>query len=172
MAHVVFSLPLGVCTLWIHAGDTGGVGVRRQKSYLTLHTRTPHDEWMEVRTIPQTWARTTTFYPESPNVPTIARRDGPKFGSEDITAIPPFMYLWRAIKSRCLDREITPCLPTNKPLALGSSPLFIIHNLLWCQGQSDSIVTVKGKAAQPELSIRIENPDKQKNPWNVRQLGF
>lgn len=102
--------------------------------------------------------------PESPNVPTMALRVGPKFGSEDITAIPPlFMYLWCAIKSDCLDREITPCLPTNKPSPLGSSPLFIIHNLLWCQGQSDSIVTVKGKSAQPELSIKIENPDKQKS---------
>lgn len=65
--------------------------------------------------------------PESPNVPTMALQDGPKFGSEDITAIPPFMYLWRAIKPNCLDREIAPCLPTNKPSALGSSPLFIIH---------------------------------------------
>lgn len=123
--------------------------------------------------------------PESPNVPTIALRDGPKFGSEDITAIPPFMYLWRAIKSDCLDREMTPCLPTNKPSALVSSPLFIIHNLLWCQGQSDSIVMVKGKPAQPELSIRIENPDKNnlemsdsldsseqaENSWRVVESG-
>lgn len=44
VADVVFSLPLGVWTLWIHAGDTDGVSMRRQKSYLTLHTRTPHDE--------------------------------------------------------------------------------------------------------------------------------
>lgn len=71
---------------------------------------------------------------------------------------PFFMYLWHAIKAGCLDREITPCLPTNKPPALMSSPLFIIHNLLRCQGQSDSIVMVKGKSGDPELSTRTENP--------------
>ena len=71
---------------------------------------------------------------------------------------PFFMYLWHVIKPGCLDREITPCLPTNKPPALVSSPLFIIHNLLWCQGQSDCIVMVKGKSGDPELSTRIENP--------------
>lgn len=64
--------------------------------------------------------------------------------SEDIATLPLFMYLWHAIKPGCLDGGITPCLPTNKPPALVSSPLFIIHNLLRCQGQSDCIVMVKG----------------------------
>lgn len=73
------------------------------------------------------------------------------------------MYLWHAIKPACLDREITPCLPTNKPPALLSGPLFIIHNLLWCQGQSDSIVMVKGTSADPELSTGIGNPGIQTN---------
>lgn len=78
------------------------------------------------------------------------------------------MYLWHAIKSGCLDREITPCLPTNKPPALVSSPLFIIHNLPWCQGQSDCIVMVKGKSGDPELSTRIENPGtRQTKSWSV-----
>lgn len=53
VADVVFSLPLGVQTVWFHAGDTGGVGVRRQKSYLTLQTRTPHDERMDARQLPR-----------------------------------------------------------------------------------------------------------------------
>lgn len=46
VAGVVFSLPLGVQTVWNHAGDTGSVGVRRQKFYLNLQTRTPRtSEW-------------------------------------------------------------------------------------------------------------------------------
>lgn len=46
VGDVVFSLPLGVQTVWIHAGDTGSVGVRRQKFYLTFQTRTPlRSEW-------------------------------------------------------------------------------------------------------------------------------
>lgn len=81
---------------------------------------------------------------------------------------PFFMYLWHAIKLACLDSEITPCLPTNKPPALLSGPLFIIHNLLWCQGQSDSIVMVKGTSADPELSTGVGNPgiqtNKKRNP--------
>lgn len=81
---------------------------------------------------------------------------------------PFFMYLWHAIKPGCLDREITPCLPTNKPPALVSSPLFIIHNLLWCQGQSDSIVMVKGKSGDLELSTRIGNPGtRQTKTWSL-----
>lgn len=78
------------------------------------------------------------------------------------------MYLWHAIKPACLDREITPCLPTNKPPALLSGPLFIIHNLLWCQGQSDSIVMVKGTSADPELSTGIGNPGIQTNKQKKR----
>ena len=57
---------------------------------------------------------------------------------------PFFMYLWHVIKSGSLDREITPCLLANKPSPLVSSPLYIIHNLPWCQGQSERIVMVKG----------------------------
>lgn len=41
VADVVFSLPLGGKMVWIHAGDTGSVGARRQKFSLTLQTRTP-----------------------------------------------------------------------------------------------------------------------------------
>lgn len=84
--------------------------------------------------------------------------------SEDIATLPLFYVFMAAIKTACLDREITPCLPPNKPPA----PLFIIHNLLWCQGQSDSIVTVKGISADPELSMGMGNPgiqtDNKKNP--------
>lgn len=79
---------------------------------------------------------------------------------------PFFMYLWHVIKSGRLDREITPCLPTNKPPASVSSPLFIIHNLLWCQGQSDCIVMVKGKSGDPQIStkqgLKFQDPDHQK----------
>lgn len=78
--------------------------------------------------------------------------------SEDIATLPLFYVFMAAIKPACLDREITPCLPTNKPPALLSGPLFIIHNLLWCQGQSDSIVMVKGISADPELSTGMGNP--------------
>lgn len=84
---------------------------------------------------------------------------------------PFFMYLWHVIKSGCLDREITPCLPTNKPPALVSSPLFIIHNLLWCQGQSDCIVMVKGKSGDPELSTKDWKSRNQTNK-NLKSGGL
>lgn len=84
---------------------------------------------------------------------------------------PFFMYLWHAIKPGCLDREITPCLPTNKPPALVSSPLFIIHNLLWCQGQSDCIVMVKGKIRRPRTFHKDWKSRNQTNK-NVKSDGL
>lgn len=62
----------------------------------------------------------------------------------DIIGFPIFMYLWHAINSSRLDRKITLSLPANKPGVFVTSPLFIMHKPLWCQGQSDRIVTVKG----------------------------
>lgn len=38
---------------------------------------------------------------------------------------PLFMYLWHAINLSRLDREITPCLPANKPRAFLSSPYLL-----------------------------------------------
>lgn len=120
---------------------------------------------MKPLVVPEAWARTTTFRGllqnakvESPTVNAKVCEMVRNAGQRISLHFPFFMYLWHAIKPGCLDREITPCLPTNKPPALASSPLFIIHNLLWCQGQSDSIVMVKGKSGDPELSTRIGNP--------------
>lgn len=80
------------------------------------------------------------------------------------------MYLWHVIKPVCLDWEITPCLPTNKPSAVVSNPLFIIHNPLWCQGQSDCIVMVKGKLEEPELSTGTENPGNERTKVEIWRL--
>lgn len=136
-------------------------------------THTPHDGWMKPLVVPEAWARTTRFIAEntkdqSPNVNAklweVVRNAGQRISLH----FPFFMYLWHVIKPGCLDREITPCLPTNKPPALVSSPLFIIHNLLWCQGQSDCIVMVKGKSGEPELSTRTENPGRrQTKTWSL-----
>lgn len=100
----------------------------------------------------------------------LSLRDGQSRRSEDIATLPLFMYLWHVIKPVCLDWEITPCLPTNKPSAVVSNPLFIIHNPLWCQGQSDCIVMVKGKLEEPELSTGTENPGNERTKVEIWRL--
>lgn len=49
-------------------------------------------------------------------------QDGQNAGQRISRHFPFFMYLWHAIKPACLDREITSCLPTNKPPARLSGP--------------------------------------------------
>lgn len=127
--------------------------------------------------VPEARATTTTFRgllqntnEQSPNVNATLGEMVRNAGQRISLHFPFFMYLWRAIKSGCLDGEITPCLPTNKPPALVSSPLFIMHNLLWCQGQSDCIVMVKGKSGDPEPFSRTENSGATNK--KIRHLGF
>lgn len=131
---------------------------------------------MKPLVVPEAWARKKTTFrgllqntkEQSPNVNAKLWEMVRNAGQRISLHFPFFMYLWHVIKPGCLDREITPCLPTNKPPALVSSPLFIIHNLLWCQGQSDCIVMVKGKSGDPELSTRIENPGtRQTKTWSL-----
>lgn len=55
---------------------------------------------------------------------------------------------------------------TNRALWCPAS-LFIIHNLLRCQGQSDRIVMVKGKLEEPEVFTWSENPGEQNKPPEV-----
>lgn len=160
-----------------------GVGVRRQKSYLSFVVNNTHlmmSEWNHWW-FQRRGARITTFRgllqkstkDQSPDVNAQLLEMVRNAGQRISLHFPFFMYLWHVIKPGCLDREITPCLPTNKPPALVSSPLFIIHNLLWCQGQSDCIVMVKGKSGDPELSTRIENPGtRQTKKLQVWRLGF
>ena len=131
---------------------------------------------MKPLAVQSAWATAITFWQtsaentekeQSPNVNAMLWEMVRNAGQRISLHFPFFMYLWHVIKLGCLDREITPCLPTNKPPTLVSSPLFIIHNLLWCQGQSDCIVMVKGKSGDPELSTMIENPgSRQTETWS------
>lgn len=72
------------------------------------------------------WTRTITFNGTSGSREPKCSDNGTArwSGSEDISAIRHFMYLWRAIKANCLDRELAPCLPTNKPSALDQPPIY------------------------------------------------
>lgn len=154
-----------------------GVGVRRQKPYLSSVVNNTHlmmsawNHWWFQRHGPEQLLLKDfckTQKKQSPNVNARAWEMVRNAGQRISLHFPFFMYLWHVIKPGCLDREITPCLPTNKPPALVSSPLFIIHNLLWCQGQSDCIVMVKGKSGDQELSTRIENPGtRQTKTWSL-----
>lgn len=114
-------------------------------------------------TWPELFAGAVQQREKSPNVKAKLFGDGQQSRSEDIATLPLFINLWHAIKPGCLDRRKTPCLPTNNPKALMSSPLFIIHNLLWCQGQSDGIVMVKGKLGDLR-SFRGSQIQTNKNP--------
>lgn len=89
-------------------------------------------EWNHWR-FPNYEARTVTFRRllqkrwkkkkfKSSNVKFKAVQDGQNTGQRISRHFPFFMYLWHAIKPACLDREIAPCLPTNKPPALLSGP--------------------------------------------------
>lgn len=174
VADVVFSFPLGLQPVWIRAGVTARVDARRQKFYLTLQTRTPPTGgWKRGASAGSSQNnnfKRLFWFQRAQTLRQWHCEMLPNSGQRISLQFPLFMYLWHAIKPNCLDREMAPCLPTNKPSALGSSPLFIIHNLLWCQGQSDSIVMVKGKSAQPEFSKRTENPDKKKKKKTLKCL--
>lgn len=143
--------------------------MRRQKSYLSFQQRT-HTSWRLNGPIGEPGQLSEDLQKvKSPNVNAKLCEMVRNAGQRISLHFPFFMYLWHAIKPGCLDREITPCLPTNKPPALVSSPLFIIHNLLRCQGQSDSIVMVKGKSGDPELSMRIGNPGTRQTKKHKKQ---
>lgn len=120
---------------------------------------------MKPLVVPQAWARTTTFTGllqnakvQSPNVNAKLCEMVRKCRSEDIATLPLF-YVFMACHLARLSRQGNNILFAHKQTpASVSSPLFIIHILLWCQGQSDSIVMVKGKSGEPELSTRTANP--------------
>lgn len=95
-----------------------------------------------------------------------APKDGQKNPGQRISLHFPFLWIYgMPLSPGCLDGGNNTLFAHKQTTELRRpAPLFIIHNLLWCQGQSDHIVMVKGKIRRARSFhwLKIQEPKPKK----------